>query len=261
MATAVGLSCLNALTLCPALCAVWLRPANGDRSTKSLNARVRMAYYVSYNVMLGKCKHGLLFLFRRCWLLVGIGDKRSRIGIFGTYHQDRLCAAGGYGYAVPEYHRLARQHAGADTQGGTIGGLHPCLPAGGGILRTCHRQRHLGGTRRVLRIRIHSALPLGQAQARGTFRSRCGDPLEQGFCRQHQGRASVLFPAGDDTRLWHRNPVILVTVKRPILRSERRYRPYADTRAGLSDWNGKSLTLYFGQRKSFRWFNATQYCS
>ena len=69
MAAAVGLSCLNVLTLCPALCAVWLRPADGDRSTKSLNARVRMAYNVSYNVVLCKCKHGLLFLFRRCWLV------------------------------------------------------------------------------------------------------------------------------------------------------------------------------------------------
>lgn len=68
MAAAVGLSCLNALTLCPALCAVWLRPADGDRSAKSLNARVRMAYNVSYNVMLGKYKRGLLFLFRRRWL-------------------------------------------------------------------------------------------------------------------------------------------------------------------------------------------------
>ena len=68
MAAAVGLSCLNVLTLCPALCAVWLRPADGDRSAKSLNARVRMAYNVSYNVMLGKYKRGLLFLFRRRWL-------------------------------------------------------------------------------------------------------------------------------------------------------------------------------------------------
>ena len=42
--------------------------ANGDRSAKSLNARVRMAYNVSYNVMLGKYKRGLLFLFRRRWL-------------------------------------------------------------------------------------------------------------------------------------------------------------------------------------------------
>ena len=28
-----------------------------------------MAYNVSYNVVLCKCKHGLLFLFRRCWLV------------------------------------------------------------------------------------------------------------------------------------------------------------------------------------------------
>lgn len=31
MAVAVGISCLNALTLCPALCAMWMRPASGKK--------------------------------------------------------------------------------------------------------------------------------------------------------------------------------------------------------------------------------------
>lgn len=61
MAAAVGLSCLNSLTLCPALCALWLRPAKGERNARSLNARVRMAYDVSFNAMLGKYKRGILF--------------------------------------------------------------------------------------------------------------------------------------------------------------------------------------------------------
>lgn len=68
MAAAVGLSCLNSLTLCPALCALWLRPAKGERNARSLNARVRMAYDVSFNAMLGKYKRGILFFFRRRWL-------------------------------------------------------------------------------------------------------------------------------------------------------------------------------------------------
>lgn len=68
MAAAVGLSCLNSLTLCPALCALWLRPAEGERNARSLNARVRMAYDVSFNAMLGKYKRGILLFFRRRWL-------------------------------------------------------------------------------------------------------------------------------------------------------------------------------------------------
>lgn len=56
MAVAVGISCLNALTLCPALCAMMMKPADGQKSARSLNGRVRAAYNASYNAMLGKYK-------------------------------------------------------------------------------------------------------------------------------------------------------------------------------------------------------------
>ena len=69
MATAVGISCLCALTLVPALSAIILRPASDTQSAGSINARVRTAYNVSFNAMLGKYKRGVLFFMRRSWLV------------------------------------------------------------------------------------------------------------------------------------------------------------------------------------------------
>lgn len=68
MATAVGISSLCALTLVPALSAIILRPASDARSAGSINARVRTAYHVSFNAMLGRYKRGILFFMRRRWL-------------------------------------------------------------------------------------------------------------------------------------------------------------------------------------------------
>ena len=39
MATAVGISMISALTLCPALCAIMMRPSDGTKSAKSINGR------------------------------------------------------------------------------------------------------------------------------------------------------------------------------------------------------------------------------
>ncbi len=68
MATAVGLSMVSALTLCPALCALLMRPASGTKSAKSFNGRVRAAYNATYNALLGKYKRGVMFFFRRKWI-------------------------------------------------------------------------------------------------------------------------------------------------------------------------------------------------
>ena len=43
MATSVGISMISALTLCPALCAIMMRPSDGTKSAKSINGRVRAA--------------------------------------------------------------------------------------------------------------------------------------------------------------------------------------------------------------------------
>ncbi len=71
MATSVGLSCICALTLCPALCAMLMRPSDGTKSAKSINGRVRAAYNASYNAMLRKYKTGIVFFIkgRNRWLV------------------------------------------------------------------------------------------------------------------------------------------------------------------------------------------------
>lgn len=68
MAVAVGLSCINALTFCPALCAMLMKPSDGEKGAKSFNGRVRAAYNASYNALLGKYKKGLMFLFHHRWM-------------------------------------------------------------------------------------------------------------------------------------------------------------------------------------------------
>jgi len=57
LATSVGISCISALVVCPALCAMLMRPASGERRKGffgALNYRTRLAYEASYSAMLGK---------------------------------------------------------------------------------------------------------------------------------------------------------------------------------------------------------------
>ncbi len=68
MATAVGISMVSALVLCPALCAMIMRPAKKDRSEKSFNRRVRAAYNASYNAVFGKYKNGVVFAINHRWI-------------------------------------------------------------------------------------------------------------------------------------------------------------------------------------------------
>lgn len=67
LATAVGLSCVSALILCPALCAMLMRPSSGERRKGffgSLNHYTRRAYEASYNAMLKKYSNILAALIR-----------------------------------------------------------------------------------------------------------------------------------------------------------------------------------------------------
>ncbi len=57
LATSVGISCISALVLCPALCAMMMRPASGERRKGffgTLNYRTRLAYEATYSAMLAK---------------------------------------------------------------------------------------------------------------------------------------------------------------------------------------------------------------
>ena len=57
LATAVGLSCVSALVLCPALCAMMMRPASEERRKGffgAINYRTRLAYEATYTAMMEK---------------------------------------------------------------------------------------------------------------------------------------------------------------------------------------------------------------
>ena len=51
IASSVGLSCVSALTLCPALCAIMMRVTEGKKEGKDLSYYTKKAYEVSYNAI------------------------------------------------------------------------------------------------------------------------------------------------------------------------------------------------------------------
>ena len=69
MATAVGISMISALVLCPALCAMLMRPSDGTKSAKSINGRIRAAYNASFNAVLGNYKKGVMFFIHHRWMV------------------------------------------------------------------------------------------------------------------------------------------------------------------------------------------------
>ena len=69
MAVSVGISCLNALTLCPVLCAMMMKATDSEKSSSSLSGRIKTAYNVSFNAMMGKYKKGLMFFFHHRWMV------------------------------------------------------------------------------------------------------------------------------------------------------------------------------------------------
>ncbi len=69
MATSVGLSMISALTLCPALCAVMMKPNQGEGAEKKgFSGRIRAAYNTSFNALMGKYKRGVMFFFHHRWM-------------------------------------------------------------------------------------------------------------------------------------------------------------------------------------------------
>ena len=75
LASSVGLSCISALTLCPALCALMLKVSEEKSERKSLGYYVRKAYTVSYNAILGKYKNGVSKFIKRphvSWILLAL---------------------------------------------------------------------------------------------------------------------------------------------------------------------------------------------
>ncbi|MEG2340543.1 MAG: efflux RND transporter permease subunit [Odoribacter sp.] len=74
MAIAIGLSALNALTLSPALCAIFLKPHDkkGTNSKRiSPLQRFHIAFNTAYEMTLNKYKKGVSLLIKRRWLAFG----------------------------------------------------------------------------------------------------------------------------------------------------------------------------------------------
>ena len=72
IASAVGLSCLQALTTCPALCAIMLRVKEGKKEGKSLTYYTKKAYEASYNAILGKYTKSVQKFIKRPVVALGL---------------------------------------------------------------------------------------------------------------------------------------------------------------------------------------------
>lgn len=73
MAIAIGLSALNALTLSPALCAIFLKPhdKNGEKKKMSPIDRFHTAFNAAYDVILKKYKNSTKFFINHKWISFG----------------------------------------------------------------------------------------------------------------------------------------------------------------------------------------------
>ena len=69
IAGSVGLSCVCALVLCPALCAILMRPnEEGAATHKGIDYYTKLAYEASYTAILGKYKGAVEKYLKRPWL-------------------------------------------------------------------------------------------------------------------------------------------------------------------------------------------------
>ena len=75
IASSVGLSCVSALTLCPALCAIMMRVTDGKKEGKGLTYYTKKAYTVSYNAIYKKYSKSVQKFIKRpvlAWSLLAL---------------------------------------------------------------------------------------------------------------------------------------------------------------------------------------------
>ncbi|MBR6963286.1 MAG: efflux RND transporter permease subunit [Prevotella sp.] len=75
IASAVGLSCVSALTLCPALCAIMLKVSENKQERKSLTYYTKKAYTASYNAIYRKYSKSVQKFIKRpvlAWSLLAV---------------------------------------------------------------------------------------------------------------------------------------------------------------------------------------------
>ena len=72
IASSVGLSCISALTLCPALCAIMMRVTEGKKEGKGLTYYTKKAYESSYNAIYNKYSKAVQKFIKRPFLAWGL---------------------------------------------------------------------------------------------------------------------------------------------------------------------------------------------
>lgn len=72
MAVAVGISLVNAMTLCPALSALLMRPSGTGGAKPSFKERFRYAFDSSLNSVVGQYRTGIMFLFKNRWVVLAL---------------------------------------------------------------------------------------------------------------------------------------------------------------------------------------------
>ena len=75
IASSVGLSCISALTLCPALCAIMMRVTEGKKEGKGITFYTKRAYDVSYNAIYNKYSKTVQKFIKRpklAWTLLAL---------------------------------------------------------------------------------------------------------------------------------------------------------------------------------------------
>ena len=72
IASSVGLSCISALTLCPALCAIMMRVTEGKKEGKGLTYYTKKAYTASYSAIYNKYSKSVQKFIKRPFLAWGL---------------------------------------------------------------------------------------------------------------------------------------------------------------------------------------------
>ncbi len=75
IASSVGLSCVSALTLCPALCAIMMRVTEGKKEDRGISYYTKKAYTVSYNAIYNKYSTSVKKFIKRpvlAWSLLAV---------------------------------------------------------------------------------------------------------------------------------------------------------------------------------------------
>ena len=101
MAIAIGLSALNALTLSPALCAIFLKPHDEEHKEKKTTfiSRFHTSFNAAYDSLLAKYKKQVVFFIQKKWLSLRYCRRLyRRIGILDAGYAYRYGAERGYGY-------------------------------------------------------------------------------------------------------------------------------------------------------------------